>query len=172
MEVANRFLSETANLPLQIEDTLSSPRLLSEFSANEMRYMVVAIENQLEEHHVENVLNSFFQEQEIFEFSRVDDFQVNNCFCFVVEVPDEVTPPQPNLAEILTARELQVAALVAKGHPNKQIAKHLRISEWTVATHLRRVFAKLNVDSRAAMVYRCAGCIQNVDLEKLQAQSS
>ncbi|MGQ9871346.1 response regulator transcription factor [Leptodesmis sp.] len=51
--------------------------------------------------------------------------------------------------------------MVAQEQPNKQIAKHLRISEWTVATYLRRIFAKLNVDSRAAMVYRCASLIQN-----------
>src|SRR5437868_5721139 len=37
----------------------------------------------------------------------------------------------------LTARELQVVALVAEGHVNKEIARMLRISEWTVSTHLR-----------------------------------
>lgn len=58
-------------------------------------------------------------------------------------------------AEVLTARELQIVALVAEGRVNKQIADILRISEWTVSTHLRRVFAKLQVDTRAAMVSRC-----------------
>ncbi len=61
---------------------------------------------------------------------------------------------------ILTQRELQIANLVAQGHCNKQIASQLKISEWTVSTHLRRVFAKLGVDSRAAMVYRCASVLQ------------
>ena len=42
--------------------------------------------------------------------------------------------------------------MVAKGHPNKVIADVLNISAWTVCTHLRRMFAKLNVTSRAAMV--------------------
>jgi DNA-binding CsgD family transcriptional regulator len=56
----------------------------------------------------------------------------------------------------LTARELQIAALVAEGMVNKQIAAELQISEWTVSTHLRRIFAKLGVDTRAAMVGRCA----------------
>lgn len=60
-------------------------------------------------------------------------------------------------AEVLTARELQIVALVAEGHVNKQIADLLRISEWTVSTHLRRIFAKLNVDTRAAMVSHCCG---------------
>jgi DNA-binding CsgD family transcriptional regulator len=58
-------------------------------------------------------------------------------------------------AEVLTARELQIVALVAEGRVNKQIADVLRISEWTVSTHLRRIFAKLQVDTRAAMVSRC-----------------
>jgi DNA-binding CsgD family transcriptional regulator len=44
--------------------------------------------------------------------------------------------------------------MVAKGYPNKTIASVLDISSWTVASHLRRVFAKLGVSSRAAMVAR------------------
>ena len=42
--------------------------------------------------------------------------------------------------------------MVARGHTNKTIARVLDISLWTVSTHLRRVFAKLGVSSRAAMV--------------------
>jgi DNA-binding CsgD family transcriptional regulator len=63
------------------------------------------------------------------------------------------------LADLLTERELEVATLVALGRPNKQIADKLHISEWTVSTHLRRIFAKLSVHSRAAMIYRCAALI-------------
>ena len=37
---------------------------------------------------------------------------------------------------------------------NKTIAAVLDISSWTVCTYLRRLFAKLNVCSRAAMVAR------------------
>jgi DNA-binding CsgD family transcriptional regulator len=74
-------------------------------------------------------------------------------------VPADVETPSERgrlaLAEILTARELQIAALVAEGRVNKQIAAELKISEWTVSTHLRRIFAKLNVDTRAAMVTKC-----------------
>lgn len=44
--------------------------------------------------------------------------------------------------------------MVAKGYPNKTIAAVLEISSWTVCTHLRRIFAKLGVGSRAAMVAR------------------
>jgi DNA-binding NarL/FixJ family response regulator len=59
----------------------------------------------------------------------------------------------------LTGRELEIAVLVAQGCATKNIAYRLQISEWTVSTYLRRIFAKLGVDSRAAMVYRCAPLI-------------
>ncbi|HLY04604.1 MAG TPA: helix-turn-helix transcriptional regulator [Rhizomicrobium sp.] len=64
------------------------------------------------------------------------------------------------LAVRLTGRELEIAVLVAKGHANKVIAHRLRISEWTVATYLRRIFLKLGVESRAAMVFRCAALLK------------
>jgi two-component system nitrate/nitrite response regulator NarL len=54
-------------------------------------------------------------------------------------------------------REREVARMVAKGYPNKAIADVLEISPWTVCTHLRRIFAKLRVSSRAAMVARLIG---------------
>jgi DNA-binding CsgD family transcriptional regulator len=68
-----------------------------------------------------------------------------------------------NLTQLLTDRELQVATLIASGHSNKQAAQQLNISEWTVSAHLRRIFMKLNVESRSAMVYRCASLIQRFD---------
>ncbi len=39
-----------------------------------------------------------------------------------------------DIADRLTARELQVAVLVAQGHATKNIAYRLNISEWTVGT--------------------------------------
>jgi DNA-binding CsgD family transcriptional regulator len=56
----------------------------------------------------------------------------------------------------LSPREQEIARLVAERHPNKIIAAELDISAWTVGTHLRRIFAKLGVGSRAAMVARTA----------------
>jgi len=55
---------------------------------------------------------------------------------------------------MLSPRELAIARLIAKGLPNKSIGDILEISPWTVATHLRRIFIKLSVNSRAAMVAR------------------
>ena len=54
----------------------------------------------------------------------------------------------------LSPREQEIVRMVAEGHPNKIIADVLNISAWTVCTHLRRIFAKLGVGSRAAMVAR------------------
>ncbi len=42
--------------------------------------------------------------------------------------------------------------MVAQGYPNKTIAAVLEISSFTVSSYLRRIFAKLGVNSRAAMV--------------------
>ncbi len=54
----------------------------------------------------------------------------------------------------LSPRESEIVRLVAEGMPNKCISAVLEISSWTVATHLRRIFVKLGVSSRAAMVAR------------------
>jgi len=54
--------------------------------------------------------------------------------------------------EILSVRELEVLALVAKGFSNKEIARELKISEATVKTHLLHTFDKLGVDDRTAAV--------------------
>ena len=50
----------------------------------------------------------------------------------------------------LTAREAEVLQLLARGHPNKEIARRLVLSPKTVSNHLERVYIKLQVSSRAA----------------------
>ena len=54
----------------------------------------------------------------------------------------------PEFAE-LTKRELEVAALVAKGLRNREIAEVLGISLGTVKDHVHRVLAKSGLESRA-----------------------
>lgn len=63
------------------------------------------------------------------------------------------SPVQSSVPEVkLTPREIEVVRLVMEGLSNRAIALVLDISPWTVATHLRRVYNKLDVNSRAEMV--------------------
>ena len=64
----------------------------------------------------------------------------------------------------LSPREQEIVRMVGQGHPNKIIADVLNISCWTVGTHLRRIFAKLGVGSRAAMIARVGGVDHSSDL--------
>ncbi len=62
--------------------------------------------------------------------------------------------PKSNCSISLSPREIAIAKLVAQGLPNKSIGNQLDISQWTVATYLRRIFSKLGVRSRTAMIVR------------------
>ena len=86
-------------------------------------------------------------------------FMIDGRTCAVISADGVSLDEENDMLDLLTEREVQIATLVAMGRLNKQIADQLHISEWTVATHLRRMFAKLCVDTRAAMVYRCASLI-------------
>jgi non-specific serine/threonine protein kinase len=50
---------------------------------------------------------------------------------------------------VLTRREAEIAALVAHGLTNRQIAQRLVISEGTAANHVQHILKKLGFDSRA-----------------------
>ncbi|GJF23488.1 MULTISPECIES: response regulator transcription factor [Streptomyces] len=56
--------------------------------------------------------------------------------------------PRPSL----TGRERDILAQLATGLGNREIARALFISEATVKTHLRRIYDKLGVDTRAGAV--------------------
>ena len=73
--------------------------------------------------------------------------------------PERITPSVP--AGILTSREMEVLAQLAKGLPNKSIADRLSISEHTVKFHVNAILGKLGVQSRteAAMVATRQGLI-------------
>jgi DNA-binding CsgD family transcriptional regulator len=74
------------------------------------------------------------------------------------------TAPVERCALSLSPREREIVRMVALGRQNKVIASVLNISSWTVCTHLRRIFAKLGVTSRAAMVAKVADIEGAIDL--------
>ena len=70
---------------------------------------------------------------------------------FVRRPPDSVRTAPTELAE-LTARELEVLKLVARGLANAEIAKELFISETTVKTHVAHILMKLELRDRVQAV--------------------
>lgn len=75
------------------------------------------------------------------------DMEVDGARYLVIRMP-AIIPPRVQLSP----REQEIVRMVAQGHPNKVIAGCLGISLWTVGTYVRRIFAKMGVGSRAAMV--------------------
>jgi DNA-binding NarL/FixJ family response regulator len=59
---------------------------------------------------------------------------------------------QTPVSEPLTEREKDVLRLLVQGHSNKEIARHLHIAEETVKTHIKRIYGKLGVQSRAQAI--------------------
>ncbi len=55
-------------------------------------------------------------------------------------------------AEVLTARERQVLALIGQGLTNSEIAAMLVLGEGTIKTHVSHIFAKLQLRDRAAAI--------------------
>lgn len=65
-----------------------------------------------------------------------------------------------SILQRLTPRERDVALLAARGLRNRQIAAELGLSVNTISNHLKRVYAKLGVRSRAELSWR----LQYLDL--------
>ena len=92
------------------------------------------------------------------------DVEIDGVRCLLVR------SEKPTKAVVkLSPREQEIVRMIAKGYPNKAIAAVLEISSWTVCTHLRRVFAKLGVSSRAAMVARI---LEQAALPRAQADAA
>jgi DNA-binding NarL/FixJ family response regulator len=64
--------------------------------------------------------------------------------------------PNREFYDGLTARELEVLRMIAAGHPNKQIAFRLKISEKTVRNHISHIYEKLQIYDRSQAVLYAA----------------
>ncbi|MCL6445024.1 MAG: LuxR C-terminal-related transcriptional regulator [Alicyclobacillus sp.] len=73
-------------------------------------------------------------------------------------LPESLGMEQADGAEspprVLSARELEIARLVARGFTNKEIAETLFISYRTVTTHLDKIYNKLHVHSRTELLVK------------------
>jgi ATP/maltotriose-dependent transcriptional regulator MalT len=68
----------------------------------------------------------------------------------VVGMPQEMLEgTQEGTDSVLTARELEVLLLAARGLSNDEIASSLHLSEATVKRHLANVYQKMEVSSRS-----------------------
>ncbi|MEU1181094.1 AAA family ATPase [Streptomyces sp. NPDC005820] len=74
----------------------------------------------------------------------------------------EEPPPAPTELDQLTARERQIAELVAEGLGNQAIATKLFLSRRTVETHLSAIYRKTSVPSRSAL----AGLMTRATLDR------
>jgi NarL family two-component system response regulator LiaR len=74
---------------------------------------------------------------------------------------EEVAERGGDRADSLTAREREVLCLIARGRPNKVIARDLGVSEKTVKTHVSNILGKLGVADRtqAALYAMRAGLV-------------
>jgi ATP/maltotriose-dependent transcriptional regulator MalT len=56
-------------------------------------------------------------------------------------------------AAVLSTREQQVLELITKGYTAEECAALMQVSRHTMLTFVRRIYAKLNVTSRAAAIF-------------------
>jgi DNA-binding NarL/FixJ family response regulator len=74
----------------------------------------------------------------------------------VMVMPQEILKESEDGAgeDILTKRELEVLGLEARGKSNRQIARHLSLSESTVKRDLANIYPKMGVGSSGEAVRR------------------
>ena len=59
----------------------------------------------------------------------------------------------------LTARELDILALIAEGHSNSAICRRLWITDKTIESHVRRIFIKLGLPPSGALNRRVIAAV-------------
>jgi LuxR family maltose regulon positive regulatory protein len=67
---------------------------------------------------------------------------------------DHLSSPPHGVSDALTTRERDILAMISQGQSNKHIARTLKISPETVKSHVKNIFLKLAVGTRAAAVSR------------------
>ena len=82
-------------------------------------------------------------------FGRGTQMNFADAIVYALEEKHSARTRQSSVQESLTRRELEIAALVAEGLSNKQIAARLVIGQRTAETHIENIMNKLGVNTRA-----------------------
>lgn len=82
------------------------------------------------------------------------DRQVRRYFQSIFDPDNSLAAGRAGYLAALTARETDVLDLLRRGCVDKEIARELGISVWTVHSHLKRIFAKYGVRTRTEAVVR------------------
>jgi DNA-binding NarL/FixJ family response regulator len=80
---------------------------------------------------------------------RLERWVAGHGLPFPAAAPAKAASPAREIRSRLTAREREVAALVARGNSNREIAEKLVISERTAEGHVERILIKLGFRCRA-----------------------
>jgi DNA-binding NarL/FixJ family response regulator len=97
-----------------------------------------------------------YEEQGIFSYMEKQAFD-RRAFLQMVEEANSRAERTPSELDGLTDREREVLDLLARGLTNKEIAETLVISTNTVKRHLKAIFSKLDIHTRAAAVAKATG---------------
>ena len=92
-----------------------------------------------------DLIDRLFSGHQVFAFLEKHSFERKTFLETLSKVGETFSIPQN-----LTDREIEVLALVTQGLSNKEIASALYVTPNTVKRHLKSIFAKLDVTSRAA----------------------
>ena len=101
----------------QVSECINSntlPAVVSEFTIKDLRYFVVATKPSQQENEINAALNTCLEHLNISAFSTIDRFVLGNQTCFIVEIQARIEEDPTDVASLLTARELQIATLVAR----------------------------------------------------------
>ncbi|MNE68127.1 Transcriptional regulatory protein LiaR [compost metagenome] len=74
------------------------------------------------------------------------------------EADPATSPSTSRMMITLTSKERHVLELVAQGKSNKEMAKLLSVTPETIKSHMKNIFSKLQVDSRAQAAVAAKAC--------------
>lgn len=140
-EVLERLVGDSSAPRIVIVTMFDDPRLVREFlSLGASAYLVKSAS-------LEELLRAVHTAAESPEEPHEDNV--------VLVLPREVLERvERGTDEKLSARELEILLLVARGMSNRQIAQVLRLAEATVKRHLANLYPKLGVGSRVEAIKR------------------